>query len=141
MKVMYNTRSGRKEGCDEYDFVSMEELFEKSDFISLHIPYEKEQGPLIGPKEFEKMKDGVFIVNCARGGVLNEEALLAALDSGKVAAAALDVYEQEPTKNERLCAHDRVCLTPHIGASTIEAQGRIGKEIVEIIKNQLNQED
>jgi D-3-phosphoglycerate dehydrogenase len=137
MKVIYTSRSGCKEGCDEFEYAPMEELLSKSDFISLHIPYTKEQGPLIGPKELEKMKDGVFIVNCARGGVLDEAALLAALDSGKVAAAALDVYEQEPSKNERLYTHDKVCLTPHIGASTKEAQERIGKEIVEIIRNQL----
>lgn len=135
MKVIYNTRSGRKEDCDEFEFVPMEELLAKSDFISLHIPCDKGQGPLIGPKEFEMMKDGVFIVNCARGGILDEESLLAALDSGKVAAAALDVYEQEPTTNERLYTHSRISLTPHIGASTVEAQERIGKEVVEIIKN------
>lgn len=137
MNVIYNTRSGEKTGFDEFDFVKMEELLAKSDFISLHIPYDKEQGTFIGPKEFEMMKDGVFIVNCARGGVLDEAALLAALDSGKVAAAALDVYEQEPTKNERLCSHGKICLTPHIGASTIEAQERIGMEIVQIIRNRL----
>ncbi len=138
MKVIYNSRSGRKDGCEEFEYVPMEELLANSDFISLHIPYDKEQGTLIGQKEFEKMKDGVFLVNCARGGVVDEEALLSALNFGKVAAAALDVYEQEPTKNERLCMHDKVCLTPHIGASTIEAQERIGKEIVEIIKSRLN---
>ncbi|MEL7657122.1 MAG: D-2-hydroxyacid dehydrogenase [Bacillota bacterium] len=138
MNVIYNTRSGKKEGPEEFNFVTMEDLLAKSDFISLHVPCDKEHGAFIGAKEFERMKDGVFIVNCARGGVLDEEALLAALDSGKVAAAALDVYEQEPTKNEKLCTHSKVCLTPHIGASTIEAQERIGKEIVEIIKNQLN---
>jgi len=138
MKVIYNARSGRKEGCDEFEYAPLDELLARSDFISLHIPYDKEQGTLIGPKEFEKMKDGVFIVNCARGGVLDEEALLAALDSGKVAAAALDVYEQEPTPNTRLCTHSKVCVTPHIGASTAEAQERIGKEIVEIIKTRLS---
>ncbi|HWQ78723.1 MAG TPA: D-2-hydroxyacid dehydrogenase [Anaerovoracaceae bacterium] len=138
MKVIYNTRSGRKEGYDEFDYVPLEELLGKSDFISLHIPYDKKQGTLIGPGEFEKMKKGVFLVNCARGGVLDEEALLAALDSGRVAAAALDVYEQEPTPNVKLYTHGNVCLTPHIGASTIEAQERIGKEIVEIIKTRLN---
>jgi len=138
MKVIYNSRSGKKEDSEGFDFVTLDELLEESDFISLHIPYDKELGTLIGTKEFEKMKDGVFIVNCARGGVLDEEALLAALDSGKAAAAALDVYEQEPTKNEKLFKHGKVCLTPHIGASTIEAQERIGKEIVEIIKKRLN---
>lgn len=138
MKVIYNTRSGIKEGFDEFNFVTIGELYANSDFISLHVPYDIENGPLIGQKEFEAMKDGVFIINCARGGVVDEEALLAALDSGKVAAAALDVYVQEPTKNERLCSHGRVCLTPHIGASTVEAQGRIGKEIVEIIRKYKN---
>lgn len=138
MKVIYNTRSGKKEGFGEFDFVTMEELLAKSDFISIHIPYDNERGTLIGKKEFEKMKNGVYLVNCSRGGVVSEEALLAALDSGKVAAAALDVYEQEPTKNERLYTHSRVSLTPHIGASTMEAQKRIGSEIVEIIKTQLN---
>jgi len=138
MKVIYNSRSGRKEGCDEFEYVTMEELLAKSDFISLHVPFDKEKGMLIGAKEFEMMKDGVYLVNCARGGVVCEDALLTALDSGKVAAAALDVYEQEPTKNEKLYTHDKVSLTPHIGASTIEAQEKIGKEIVEIIKKQLN---
>jgi len=134
MKVIYNTRSGKKEGYNEFDFVSMEELLKRSDFISLHIPYDKEKGAVIGQKEFEMMKDGVFLINCARGGVVNEEALLEALDSGKVAAAALDVFEQEPINNERLCTHSKVSLTPHIGASTVEAQAKIGKEIVETIK-------
>jgi D-3-phosphoglycerate dehydrogenase len=134
MKVIYTNRSGKKEGYDEYRYVSMEELLKESDFISLHVPYNKEVGAVLGLKEFEIMKDGVYIVNCARGGVVDEEALLEALDSGKVAAAAIDVFEEEPTKNERLYTHDRVSLTPHIGASTKEAQGRIGKEIVEIIK-------
>lgn len=138
MKVIYNTRSGKKEGFDGFDFVTMEEILMKSDFISLHVPFDKEKGTLIGAKEFEMMKNGVYLVNCSRGGVVSEEALLAALDSGKVAAAALDVFEQEPTKNEKLYTHSRVSLTPHIGASTIEAQEKIGKEIVEIIKKQLN---
>ena len=76
----------------------MEEILMKSDFISLHVPFDKGKGTLIGVKEFEMMKNGVYLVNCSRGGVVSEEALLAALDSGKVAAAALDVFEQEPTK-------------------------------------------
>lgn len=137
MKVIYNTRSGKKDGFDGFEFVTLEEILKRSDFISLHIPFDKEKGTLIGAKEFEMMKDGVYLINCARGGVVSEEALLEALDSGKVAAAALDVFEQEPTKNERLYTHSKVSLTPHIGASTMEAQEKIGKEIVEIIKNQL----
>lgn len=135
MNVIYNTRSGKKEGYDEYRYVDMDELLKVSDFISLHIPYIKENGPTLSTDEFEKMKKGVYIINCARGGVVDEEALLEALDSGKVAAAALDVFEEEPTKNERILKHDRISLTPHIGASTKEAQARIGEEIVSIIKN------
>lgn len=135
MKVLYSNRSGAKEGYDQYTFASMDELLKQSDFISLHIPFNKETGAVIGKKEFEMMKDGVYLVNCARGGVVDEAALIEALDSGKVAAAAIDVFEEEPTKNEKLYTHDKVSLTPHIGASTKEAQSRIGEEIVEIIKN------
>ena len=138
MKVIYNTRSGKKDDCPDFECVSLEDLLRKSEFISLHIPYDKERGAIIGVREFEIMKDGVYLINCARGGVVSEDALLDALDSGKVAAAALDVFEQEPAKNERLYSHGKVSLTPHIGASTIEAQEKIGREIVEIIKNQLN---
>jgi len=139
MTVIYHTRSGEKEGFPNFKFVTMETLLKNSDFISLHIPIDKEKGPTIAAKEFEMMKDGVYLINCARGGVVREEALLAALDSGKVAAAALDVFEEEPTKNERLYTHNRVSLTPHIGASTGEARERIGREIVTLIKEQLGE--
>lgn len=133
MDVIYNTRSGEKDGYNQYEFVLMEELFKRSDIISLHIPCDKSKGPVIGEKEFEWMKKGAFLINCARGELVDGDALLAALDSGKVAAAALDVFENEPPKNKRLYTHDRVSLTPHIGGSTIEAQKKIGQEIVEII--------
>lgn len=134
MTVIYNTRSGKKEGFD-FEFVSMDELLKRSDFISLHIPFDKKAGATIGEKEFAMMKKGVYLVNCARGGVVSEAALLDALDSGQVAAAAVDVFEEEPTHNERLCSHERVSLSPHIGASTVEAQLKIGSEIVEIVDN------
>jgi D-3-phosphoglycerate dehydrogenase len=80
------------------------------------------------------MKDGVYIVNTSRGNLIVEEDLLNALDSGKVAGAALDVFAEEPTKNERLYTHPKISLTPHIGGQTTEAQTRIGEDIVEIIK-------
>jgi D-3-phosphoglycerate dehydrogenase len=134
MKVVYTNRSGDKNDPD-FKYVTMDELLAKSDFISLHIPGSKDKKAVIGEAEFAKMKDGVFIVNAARGGVVCEKALLKALDSGKVAAAALDVFEEEPTKNEAIYTHPKISLTPHIGASTIEAQLRIGEEIVSIIKN------
>ena len=136
MKVIY-TDIITKEGYDEYTNVSKEELLKTADFISLHIPFIKEVGPVLSEKEFNLMKDGVFIVNCARGGVVDENALIKALDSGKVAAAAIDVYEEEPTKNKKLVSHEKVSLTPHIGASTKEAQARIGLEIIDKVKQYL----
>lgn len=135
MKVIYFTRSGVKEGYDQYKYVSFDELLKQSDFISLHIPYDKETGTVIGRNEFEKMKKGVFLINCARGGVVDENMLVDALDSGRVAGAAIDVFEEEPTMNERLCTHNKVSVTPHIGGSTIESQARIGEEIVELVRN------
>lgn len=135
MNVIYTNRSGKVEGVDEYTYVPFNELLTQSDFISLHIPAGPEGKAVIGREQFEMMKDGVYIINTARGGVVCETALLEALNSGKVAAAAIDVFEEEPTKNEALYTHDKISLTPHIGASTGEAQTRIGEEIVEIITN------
>ena len=80
------------------------------------------------------MKEGVYIVNCARGKVVDEEALLEALDSGKVSGAGIDVFAEEPTANDKLVNHPRVSVTPHIGASTREAQDRIGEEVVSVVK-------
>lgn len=133
MKVVYTNRSGEQAGYDEYKYVTFDELLATSDFISLHIPAGKDGAAVIGDAEFAKMKDGVYIVNCARGGVVDEDALIRALDSNKVAAAALDVFAEEPTKNEKIYTHERISLTPHIGGSTIEAQEKIGEEIVQII--------
>jgi len=133
MKIVYTNRSGVKEGYDEYTFMSLDDLLEASDFISIHVPFNKEAGAVLGEEQFEKMKDGVFLINTARGGVVSEKALIKALDSGKVAAAAVDVFEEEPTKNQELYKHPKVSLTPHIGASTKEAQARIGVEVVDVI--------
>jgi D-3-phosphoglycerate dehydrogenase len=133
MKVLYTNRSGPKDGYDNYQYKEMDDLLKESDFISLHVPFNKEQGAVLSKDEFKKMKDGVFLVNCARGGVVDEAALLDALESGKVAAAAVDVFEEEPTPNEKLYTHPKVALTPHIGGSTKEAQARIGDEIVSTV--------
>jgi len=133
MKVIYTDICGQIEGYDAFKFHTMDEILALSDFISLHIPGSKDKTAVIGEAQFAKMKDGVFIVNAARGGVVSETALLDALDSGKVAAASLDVFVEEPTKNERLYTHPKVSMTPHIGASTAEAQERIGEEIISII--------
>lgn len=111
--------------------VTMDELLAQSDFITLHIPFIKEQGPTITANEFAKMKDGVILIDCARGKVVVEKDLLEALNSGKVASAALDVFEVEPPTEAQsaLINHPRVSVTPHIGASTMEAQDRVGEEI------------
>lgn len=135
MKVVYTNTSGGKSGYPDYQYLSFDELLKTSDFISIHTPAMVDNKPLLGADELQQMKDGVFLINCARGGIIDEEALLNALDSGKVAAAALDVFAQEPLKNERLSNHEKLALTPHIGGSTKEAQTRIGEEIVSIIKN------
>jgi len=133
MKIIYTDIAGKKEGYDQYTFVSMEELLENAHFISLHIPFNKENGAVIGSNEFKQMKDGVYVINAARGGVVDEKALVDALNAGKVAAAAVDVFEEEPTKNEALYTHPKVSVTPHIGASTKEAQARIGLEVVDVL--------
>jgi D-3-phosphoglycerate dehydrogenase len=109
--------------------VSIQDLFGWSDFISLHLPYDVQSRDLVGRQAFSQMKDGVRIVCAARGGILDESALLAALDSGKVAGAALDVFSQEPPGATELVRHPRVIATPHIGAQTIEAQGRAAGDI------------
>jgi D-3-phosphoglycerate dehydrogenase len=109
--------------------VSIQDLFGWSDFISLHMPYDVQSRDLIGPQAFAQMKDGVRLVCAARGGVMDEAALLAALDSGKVAGAALDVFATEPPGATDLVRHPRVIATPHIGAQTVEAQARAAADI------------
>lgn len=110
--------------------VSIDEIFKQSDIITVHVPLSDETKNLIDKKAIEKCKDGVKIINCARGGIVNEEALLEGLKSGKVSAAALDVFEREPPQfpNE-LIEHPRVVVTPHIGASTKEAQEKVAIQI------------
>jgi len=134
MKVIYTDILGPNKNCPDYNFVSFDQLLADSDFISLHVPGNKDKSPLIDKEKLAKMKDGVRLVNCARGGVIDEEALLEALNSGKVAGAGIDVYVEEPNNNIELVNHERVSVTPHIGASTKEAQKRIGQEIISIIK-------
>ncbi len=107
--------------------VKMQDMLEDADFISLHTPSVGQ--PIIGSDEFSKMKDGVILVNCSRGGIVDEDALLDALNSGKLAAAGLDVFTNEPTPREDILAHPKISLTPHIGASTDEAQEKIGSEL------------
>ena len=114
-------------------YVSMDELLATSDFISLHAPAVA-GGALVNAASIAKMKDGVVIINTSRGANVDEAALLTALESGKVRAAGLDVYADEPTSNKALYSHPMVSCTPHIGAATVEAQKRIGAELVGTIK-------
>lgn len=137
MKVIYNDILGPAKDCPEYSFVSLDELLADSDFISLHVPGNKDKSPVISKAEFTKMKDGAFLINCARGSVVDEAALLEALNSGKIAGAGIDVFPEEPPQNLELIRHEKISVTPHIGASTKEAQKRIGAEIVSIIKENI----
>ncbi len=108
------------------------DVLKHADFITLHVPAQKE-GCMIGAPEFEKMKNGAVIVNCSRGGVIDEQDLISALDSGKLAFAALDVFNNEPTPSKAILNHPKISLTPHTGASTVEAQDRIGLSLAEQI--------
>ena len=109
------------------------EVIKTSDFISLHVPAQKDY--VIGKEEFAMMKDGSAIINAARGGVIDELALVNSLDSGKLAFACLDTFENEPKPEIKLLMHPRISLTPHIGAATLEAQDRIGLELASQIKS------
>eukprot|EP00038_Savillea_parva_P014684 m.11803 g.11803 ORF g.11803 m.11803 type:complete len:317 (-) comp2875_c0_seq1:68-1018(-) len=105
----------------------MNDVLKKSDFITLHVPAQKDY--VIGKKHLNLMKDGVGIVNAARGGVIDEVALIEAIESGKVAFAGLDTFEEEPTPAIQVLMNTKISLTPHIGAATSEAQDRIGEEL------------
>ena len=132
MKIIYADVLGKQDNL-AYEFMDLDNLLKVSDYVSLHVPYNKDKGALISDREISMMKDGAVIINCARGKVVDEEALLKALNSGKLAGAGIDVFEQEPSENMALINHERVSVTPHIGASTKEAQERIGKEVAAIV--------
>ena len=112
----------------EFQYLPLDDLLATSDFISLHTTSVKE--PIINKTNVEKVKDGVFIINAARGNVVDEDALLEGLETGKVAGAGLDVFCNEPAPNQAICHHPRVSVSPHIGGSTMEAQKRIGEEVL-----------
>lgn len=115
----------------EFETEPLEDVIKHSDFITLHVP--AQEGYVIGNEEFQLMKNGVGIVNCARGGVIDEAALILALDADKILFAGLDVFENEPTPEIQILMHTKISLTPHIGAATLEAQDRIGTELAEQI--------
>lgn len=115
----------------EIETEPIEDLLKHSNFITLHVP--AQDGYVIGKEEFDMMKENVGIINCARGGVIDEVALIEALDNNKVLFAGLDVFEKEPSPEIQILMHPKISLTPHIGAATLEAQDRIGTELAEQI--------
>lgn len=142
MRVLYYARSTKSKDVTlsfydgqeltfSLDVSPLETVLSESDFISVHVPAQKEY--LIGKKEIAQMKDGAAIINAARGGVIDEVALVEALDAKKISFAALDTFENEPKPEVQLLMHPSISLTPHIGAATQEAQDRIGTELAEKI--------
>ena len=129
-----------KETDLDVKLVELDDLLSNADYITVHVPLIPETKHLINEEAFEKMKEGVFVLNCARGGIVDEKALLKALKEGKVAGAGMDVFEAEPPTSDvekELLSLPNVVATPHIGASTKEAQKRVGKEIVSRIFEEL----
>ncbi len=124
------------------EITTKERLLADADFITLHVPFDRQHGATIGRKEFALMKDGVVLVNCARGGVVDEQALFEALEHSKVRGAALDTFANEPPTDaqQALINHPRVSVSPHIGGSTVEAQERVGTEIALKVVKALNPE-
>ncbi len=117
--------------------VELDELLERADFITIHVPKNEHTANLINKDSIAKMKDGVRIINCARGGIVNEADLKEALDSGKVAGAALDVFEEEPATENVLFGHENVVCTPHLGAATTEAQVNVALQVAEQMSDYL----
>ncbi len=128
------------EECVHDRFVPLDEMLPEADFITIHVPLSSLTKHMLSTKEFEKMKTGVMIVDCSRGGVIDQEALYQALVSGKVKAAALDVFEEEPPKNNKLLTLSNVIATPHVGAQTQEAQLKasvqIANRVIEVLEKQ-----
>ena len=132
MKIIYFNRSERHDIKSEYKAVSIEELYKNSDFISLHVGGTE---TIISDDEINSMKDGVFIINTARASLIKTEALLVGINSGRVAGAGIDVFDNEPRFSQALVNNTKISATPHIGASTVQAQGRIAEEVYKIIKD------
>ena len=128
------------EECVHDRFVPLDEMLPEADFITIHVPLSPLTKYMLSVKEFEKMKTGVMIVDCSRGGVIDQEALYQALVSGKVKAAALDVFEEEPPRNSKLLTLSNVIATPHVGAQTQEAQLKasvqIANRVIEVLERQ-----
>ncbi|WP_101773784.1 D-2-hydroxyacid dehydrogenase [Peptostreptococcus faecalis] len=133
MKVLYTDIDKFKEDTDDIKYAELEEVIKNADFVTVHTPLTDKTKYMFDKKQFEMMKDTAFFINCARGGIANEQALLDAINEGQIAGAAIDCFEDEPAPMKELLDHPKVSVTPHIGASTEEAQMRIGDEITDII--------
>ena len=123
----------------EFEIVALTTLLKKSDYVSLHLPLNQQSRNIIDREELQMMQSHAFLINCARGGIVNEKALLQSLDRGEIAAAGIDVYEKEPPVDFSLINHPKIVATPHIGASTVESQDRVGKDIAMAIMNHLEE--
>ena len=134
MKIIYFDLIDIKNIDNNYRKVEFDELLRKSDFISINISGTKS---IIGSEELKKVKKGVFIINTSRGKALDEDAIITSLNDGTLGGVGLDVFLEEPSKNLELINHPKVSLTPHIGASTKEAQMKIGEEVINIIKEEI----
>lgn len=136
MRVIYYDKYSKTE-LYGFEPVTMDKLLKESDYISVHIPGGKENYHVINKETFDLMKDGVYFINYSNCGVVDDKALLDAIDSGKVKAAALDVFEEEPVKDERILNNPKISLTPHIGSLTAEADLRIGQDVVKYVTENL----
>ncbi len=121
----------------DVEMVKLDELLARSDIVSLHLPHTDETHHLIGKKELEKMKNSAYLVNCARGGIVDEDALYNALKSGNIRGTALDVFEEEPPTDLKLMELDNFICTPHLGAQAVESTNRVGSEVVKKVATKL----
>ncbi len=136
MKVIYTDVTGEQQGYPQYQFKPLNELLAEADFVSLHASGAKEV--IMGKEQFAQMKNTAYFINSSRGALVDTDAMLDALNADEIKGCALDVFEKEPLVDERISECLKICLTPHIGGATVEAQTRIGNEIVEIIEDFYN---
>ena len=138
MKVIYTNRSGHKPEYEPYTRYELDELLALSDYVSLHTPGPKGSPPILSAEKLALMKKGAVLINTGRGNMVDTSALLDALDEGRLRGYGVDVYAEEPCTDERLLHHPKVSMTPHVGGSTVEAQERIGAEVVAHIRRVFN---
>ncbi|HOR13239.1 MAG TPA: D-2-hydroxyacid dehydrogenase [Clostridia bacterium] len=138
MKVIYTNRSGHKPEYEPYTRYELDELLALSDYVSLHTPGPKGSPPILSAEKLALMKKGAVLINTGRGNMVDTSALLDALDEGRLRGYGVDVYAEEPCTDERLLHNPKVSMTPHVGGSTVEAQERIGAEVVAHIRRVFN---